>query len=103
MAGDEMTALGEWLDCQCPECGSWFPVVEISCPNCGAGSTCLGCVERPVDEEVDALLDEMETEGSEWVGIEGPPALHEEAPGVEPQDPPRRGSSIARKLRSLFM
>ena len=28
MVDEEMTALDEWLDCECPECGTWFPVGE---------------------------------------------------------------------------
>jgi hypothetical protein len=94
--GDGTEELDDWLDCECPECGRWFPLGERRCPSCGAVSTCTGGDDNAVDKVPDEPTDRMVADGDVWVEIED---VREE----EPRRPTETKSSIGRKLRSLFL
>lgn len=98
--GDGTSGLGEWLDCECPECGTWFPVGERRCPGCGATSICTE--DKPLDEMLDELIDEMELDGPEWVEIEAPPDVQEGTPEAGPGEPGGWKAWFGGKLRSFF-
>jgi len=98
-----MTEPGEWLDCECPECGAWFTVGERWCPSCGAGSRWAD-EEEPVDRMLDELLDELESAQveTEWEEVEGPVVPPAKVEVVEPGVLPEKKRSLGSRLRSLF-
>ena len=100
--GDGTSGLGEWLDCECPECGTWFPVGARRCPGCGAESKWANEDGETIDDVLDELIGEMETDGPDWEAIEGPPASREDVPEEEVVEQPGKGGLLGRKLRSLF-
>ena len=100
--GEGIAEPGEWLDCECPECGAWFTVGERMCPSCGTGSRWAD--EEPVDRMLDELLDELEAAQveTEWEEIEAPVVPRRKVRVVVSEEPPVRKRSLGSRLRSLF-
>jgi hypothetical protein len=87
-----MTAIGEWVDYECPECGTWFPVDERRCPTCCTKSIWKMDQDELIDEIVDELMEESES----------PPESPEDIEEEEAAERPGKGTLMRRKLRSMF-
>ncbi len=101
--GDGTSGLGEWLDCECQECGTWFPVDARRCPGCGATSKWANEGGETIDDIQDELIGEVGTAGPVWGEIEGPPPVPGDVPEEEEAvERSGKGGLLGRKLRSFF-